>query len=483
VNLLPNNFYRRLIEASNLFSFRDYLVIPGRSEVEPSQIAIASTFSTNIKVNLPFISSPMDTVTESGTAIALARLGGLGVIHRNMSIEEQVEQAKKVKRAESFIIRDVFTISPGTKVKDAIEIMTKNSISGLPVVESERLVGILTKRDVSFAEMGTDVSSVMTKNVITAPPTATVEEAKRTTHEHRIEKLPVVDKDGKLHGLITIKDIYSREKYSAATRDSQGRLMVAAAVSPFDIDRAMALDHHVDALVCDVAHFHNSNIFNAARRMAKEISVDLVIGNIGTAQALKDSVSAIERVDGIRAGIGSGSTCITSVVTKAGAPTLFAVAEMADAMEELDLEIPIIADGGIRTPGDAMLSLAVGASTVMMGNVFAGCSESPGNLIKIGGKYYKPIRGMGSASAREKRFAVDRYASMAKGIAEGVEGYVSYRGDLQIVMDEFSAGLKAALGYAGASNIKNLWEKARFGTVVSAPSEGAGMKDIILPGD
>jgi len=480
---LPNNFYRRLIEASNLSSFRDLLIVPGRSEVEPSQIAIASTFSTNIRINLPFVSSPMDTVTESRMAVALARLGGLGVIHRNMSAEEQVEQAKKVKRAESFIIRDVFTISPGARVKDAIEIMTKNSISGLPVVEGERLVGILTKRDVSFAEMGTDIRSVMTKRVITAPQTVTVEEAKRTMHDHRIEKLPVVDKDGKLQGLITVKDIYSREKYSSATRDSQGRLMVAAAVSPFDLERAKALDKYVDALVSDVAHFHNSNILDAARRMAKEVSADLVIGNIGTAQALKDSVGAVERVNGVRAGIGSGSTCITSQVTKAGAPTLFAVAEIADVLEELNLKIPIIADGGIRTPGDAMLALAVGASTVMMGNVFAGCSESPGNLIKIGGKYYKPIRGMGSPSARQKRFAVDRYASMAKGIAEGVEGYVPYRGDLQIVMDEFSAGLKAALGYAGAKNIKDLWEKARFGTVSSAALEGAGVRDLMLPGD
>lgn len=480
---LPNKFYKKLVEATNVFTFKDFIILPRRSEVEPSEIDLSSHFTKNIPVSLPFVSSPMDTVTGSDMAIAIARLGGIGVIHRNMTVEEQVEEVKRVKRAESFIIKDVYTIEPSSTVGEAISVMKKYNISGLPVVEGGRLVGILTKRDVAFADQNCVVRDVMTKKVVTAPPNVTVEEAKKIMHDHRIEKLPVVDEGGRLLGLITIKDIYSREKYVHATRDSEGRLRVAAAISPFDLERAKALDRHVDALVCDVAHFHNSNVLKSARKLVKEVSAEFVIGNIGTGEALRDSVETVERFDAVRVGIGSGSTCITSLVTKAAAPTLFAVSEVADALEELNLSIPIIADGGVRSPGDAMLALAAGASTVMMGMVFAGCSESPGELIKIGGKYYKPLRGMGSLSARQKRFIVDRYATMAKGIAEGVEGYVPYRGDAQIVIEEFSLGLKASLGYAGAKNIRDLWDKARFGLVTFSGMEELKPHDIILPGE
>ena len=427
----------------------------------------------------------MDTVTEADMAIALARQGGIGIIHRNMPIEEQVENAKRVKRAESFIIRDVVTISPNDKISDAIDLMQKKSISGLPVIEGQdRLVGILTRRDVHFADQGEMVRAVMTSDVKVAGPEVTIEEAKRIMHRSRVEKLPVVDQDHRLLGLITIKDVYSREKYTLASRDKEGRLLVGAAVSPYDSERAKALEKYVDVLVSDVAHFHNSNILTAAKKLTSEVSTPFIAGNIGTRDGTLDTISALDgKLAGIRAGVGSGSICVTSEVTKAGAPTLFAVSQIAEALQEAGMNVPIVADGGIRAAGDAALALAAGASLVMMGNVFAGCTESPGGLIKVGGKYYKPYRGMGSSASRQKRFAMDRYNQPAKGIAEGVEGVVPYRGDVQTVVEEFTAGLRAAFGYAGAGSISDLWQKAKFGSVSAAGVDELRPHNIILPGE
>lgn len=461
------------------------MLLPGRSDVEPSKVNLGVNLTQKVKLNLPLVSSPMDTVTEADMAIALARQGGVGIIHRNMSIEEQVENAKRVKRAESFIIRDVVTIRPGQKVSEAFDLMDSKSISGLPVIEGEdTLVGILTRRDVNFADKNETVRSVMTGDVKVAGPEVTIDEAKRIMHQNRVEKLPVVDHDKKLLGLITIKDVYSRERFSLASRDQEGRLLVGAAVSPYDLERAKALEKYVDVLVSDVAHFHNVNILEAARKLTKEVGTDFIAGNIGTAEATKDVLSALDgKVSGIRAGVGSGSICVTSEVTKAGAPTLFAVAQIAETLASENVDIPIVADGGIRAAGDATLALAAGASAVMMGNVFAGCTESPGGLIKIGGKYYKPYRGMGSSSSRQKRFALDRYNQPAKGIAEGVEGVVPYRGDVQTVVEEFSGGLRAAFGYAGAVSINDLWSKARFGAVTAAGVDELRPHNIILPGE
>ncbi|MCL4518500.1 MAG: IMP dehydrogenase [Thaumarchaeota archaeon] len=468
-----------------MFTFRDFVLLPGRSDVEPSKVDLSVNLTPNIRLTLPLVSSPMDTVTEADMAIALARQGGIGIIHRNMSIEEQVENAKRVKRAESFIIRDVVTITPSQKVSEAFDLMEKKSISGLPVVEEgERLVGILTRRDVNFADKGDVVRSVMTSDVKVAGPEVTIDEAKQIMHKHRVEKLPVVDANKKLLGLITIKDVYSRERYSLASRDKEGRLLVGAAVSPYDLQRAKALEKYVDVLVSDVAHFHNVNILEAAMKMTREVGTDFIAGNIGTSEGTRDAISALDgRLSGIRAGVGSGSICVTSEVTKAGAPTLFAVAQIAQALDEAGMTIPIIADGGVRAAGDATLALAAGASAVMMGNVFAGCTESPGGLIKIGGKYYKPYRGMGSASSRQKRVALDRYNQPAKGIAEGVEGVVPYRGDVQTVVEEFTAGLRAAFGYSGAVSIPDLWDKAKFGAVSAAGVDELRPHNIILPGE
>ncbi|MHB8565967.1 MAG: IMP dehydrogenase [Nitrososphaerales archaeon] len=482
---MPIDFYSKLVNASGVYTFRDFVLLPGRSDIEPTKVDLSVDITSTIKLNMPLVSSPMDTVTEADMAIALARQGGIGIIHRNMPIEEQVENAKRVKRAESFIIRDVVTIKPSDKVSEAIELMARKSISGLPVVEEEeRLVGILTRRDVNFADQNEPVRTVMTGDVKVAGPEVTIEEAKRIMHRNRVEKLPVVDASGKLLGLITIKDVYSRERYSLASRDKEGRLLVGAAISPFDLERAKAIEKYVDVLVSDVAHFHNTNILEAAKKLTKEISTGFVAGNIGTSEGTRDTIQALDgRVAAIRAGVGSGSICVTSEVTKAGAPTLFAVSQIAEALQEAGLSIPIIADGGIRAAGDAALSLAAGASAVMMGNVFAGCTESPGGLIKVGGKYYKPYRGMGSASSRQKRFAMDRYNQPSKGIAEGVEGVVPYRGDVQTVVEEFTAGLRASFGYAGAISIKDLWVKAKFGSVSAAGVEELRPHNIILPGD
>ena len=473
------------MNASGVYTFRDFVLLPGRSDIEPSSVDLSIRLTKNVRLNLPLVSSPMDTVTESEMAIALARQGGIGIIHRNMSIEEQVENAKRVKRAESFVIRDVVTIRPDGKISEALGLMQTKSISGLPVVtDGDHLIGILTKRDVNFADPSENVSEVMTGEVVVAHPEVTIEEAKKIMNKNKVEKLPVLDKDRKLLGLITIKDVYSRERFPLAARDSQGRLLVGAAISPTDIERAKALEKHVDVLVSDVAHFHNVNILEASRRLTKEVSTDFIAGNLGTTEGTKDTIQALEgRLAGVRAGVGSGSICVTSEVTKAGSPTMFAVSQIAAALQEAGVEAPIIADGGIRSAGDGALALAAGASAIMMGNVFAGCTESPGGLIKIGGKYYKPYRGMGSMSSRQKRFAMDRYNQPAKGIAEGVEGVVPYRGDVGTVVDEFSAGLRASFGYAGAVSIPDLWFKAKFGAVSAAGIEELRPHSIILPGE
>jgi len=476
---LAGRFTGKITKAPVALTFRDLILLPGLARVEPGEVDIRTRVTMRHALNIPLVSSPMDTVTEAEMAIALARQGGLGVLHRNCSTEEQVEMAKRVKRAESFIIRDVVTISPDSTVGEAIEVMHKHNISGLPVVEDGRLVGIVTARDVRFADTGLRVSDVMTREVVAVRGGVSIEEAKRILQEHRIEKLPVVDDSRRLMGLITVKDILLRGKFPLAVRDEEGRLLCAAAISPFDFNRALKLDKHVDILVVDVAHFHNENCMKATKKLLKELESDLVVGNIGTYKAAEDIVTKLDGVAGLRVGIGSGSICTTMEVLKAGSPTLFATAQVADALTDYGADLPVIADGGIRNPGDIALALALGASCAMMGNVFAGCKEAPGELVVIGGRYFKRYRGMASPSARRRRYALDRYH--AKEIAEGVEGLVPYRGDVASVVAEFIAGLKAAMGYAGARSIKELREKARLAVLTEAGSKEAGPHSIYLP--
>mgnify|MGYP000689847235 CR=1 FL=1 len=476
------SFREKLSKADVALTFRDVVILPGFTEVEPNEVNVATKATRNYRLNIPLISSPMDTVTESEMAISLARQGGLGVLHRNCTIKEQVEMAKKVKKAESFIIRDVVTISPKNSVSEAIMLMEKYHISGLPVVDGEKLVGIVTGRDVRFTDPKLKIKDVMTRDVITAPESISIEEAKELLQKHRIEKLPVVDSSGRLKGLITVKDIMLRGRFPNAVRDEDGRLLCAAAVSPFDLERAKALDEYVDIIVIDVAHFHNKRCFKATKKLLKVVSADVVVGNIGTYEAAEDIITKLDDIAGLRVGIGSGSICTTMEVVKAGSPTLYATAQVADAVAEYGADMPIIADGGIRNPGDVAVALAVGASAVMMGNVFAGCKESPGELVAIGGRYYKRYRGMASPSARAKRYAIDRY-QIAKGIVEGVEGWVPYRGDVASVVEEFINGLKAAMGYAGARNIEELREKARLVLLTDAGSKEAKPHSILLPSE
>ncbi len=480
----PRQSFREKIKGIQIaLTFRDVMILPGRTEVEPSEVDLRTHVTKTHRLNIPFVSSPMDTVTESDMAIAVARQGGLGVIHRNCAAEEQVEMVKRVKRAEALIIRDVITVAPEDTVAQALALMEKNSISGLPVVDRTRLVGIVTGRDVRFPQPSLLVKQVMTKNVVKAEEGISIDEAQRLLRDHKIEKLPIVNNAGELSGLITFKDILLRGKYPDAARDENGQLLCAAAVSPFDLDRAKKLDEYADILVTDVSHFHNANVFTATKKLMSEVSAVVVVGNIGTYEAAEDAITELEEVGGFRVGIGSGSICTTTEVTKAGSPTLFATAQVSDAVMKHGANIPIIADGGIRSPGDVAIALTAGASAVMVGNLFARCQESPGTLITIGGRYYKQYRGMGSPTARAKRYSLDRYSTPAKGVPEGVEGWVPYKGEVSVVLDELASGLKASMGYAGARNIQELWSKARLAALSPSGAEEARPHDILLPSE
>ncbi len=451
----------KFANAEMAFTFGDVILLPGKTRVEPSEVDL-STKMGDIGLHVPILSSPMDTVTEAEMAIAVARMGGLGVLHRNCTLEEQVNMAKAVKRAESFIIRDVVTVSPDDSVERARGIMKEMRISGLPVVADGRLVGIITRRDVYFAENGNQrVKDAMTRDVITVSPDITPKEARKIMSRYKIEKLPVVDDSGHLVGLITAKDVFYRESHPFATRDEEGRLRVAAAISPFDLERAKALEPYVDLLVTDVAHFHNENVIEATKRIMREVSTPLVVGNIGTHEAAEEILTRLDAV-GLRVGIASGSICTTGEVTGVAAPTLFAVAKVSDAVSKYDAQTAVIADGGIRGPAEAAKAFAAGADAVMLGFALAGTKESPGTPMIVGGKMYKVYRGMGSPSARSKRFALDRYSKPSKDIAEGIEGLVPYRGDVATVIDKFVAGLKAAFGYVGAATIDEMKERARM---------------------
>ncbi|HIE37411.1 TPA: IMP dehydrogenase [Candidatus Geothermarchaeota archaeon] len=479
-------FLNKLLKIDTIYTFNDLIILPGKTYVEPKEVNLRSKASKRYTINLPFISSPMDTVTGSELAIALAREGGLGILHRNCSVDEQVSMAKKVKRAESTIIRDVIVIKPEATVSEAVEIMETYDIHGLPVVEDgDRLVGIVTWRDVRYSDRNVTVSDVMTpKNrLVVANTEVSIDEAKRLMQRHRVEKLPIVDDKWVLKGLITIKDLELRGKYPMASRDEEGRLLVGAAISPYDIERAKKLDRYVDILVIDVAHFHNENVIKATKKIVNNVSADVIAGNLGTKEGVLETLTRIEDIAGLRVGIGSGSICTTGVVTKVASPTLYATIQASEALEELGLHgtIPVIADGGIKNTGDIALALASGASSVMIGNLFAGTKESPGRLIAIHGKYYKEYYGMGSARAKSKRADLDRYSKPSKDVDEGVEGWVPYRGAVKDLIRELIGGLQASMGYVGARDIYELWDKARFGYILPNGYNEIHPHDIIIP--
>jgi len=447
-------------------SFDDVLLLPNHSEVLPDQVDVSTTLVGNIRLRIPIVSSPMDTVTESRMAIALAREGGVGVIHRNMPIEKQALEVDRVKRSEHGVIWDPIYLSPNHTVRDALELMERYHISGVPITdEAGYLVGILTNRDIRF-ETNFDrlIHEVMTsENLITAPVGTSLEEAEKILQRHKIEKLPIVDEQGKLRGLITIKDLLKIRQHPNATKDDRGRLVVGAAVGPMrqPVERARALaDAGVDFIVIDSAHGHSQGVLNAVRLIKRALPDLLVVaGNVATREGVRALAEA--GADAIRVGLGAGSICTTRVVAGVGVPQLYAVMECAAEAQKWNL--PIIADGGIRYSGDIVKALAAGASAVMLGNLLAGCEESPGEIEIFRNRAYKVYRGMGSVAAM-RQGSSDRYyqTDPRKIVPEGVEGRVPYRGPLSETVHQLVGGVRSGMGYVGARNLQELREKARF---------------------
>lgn len=472
-------FSQKLNTPLDGITFDDVLLKPNKSPVEPTEAVVTSKITTSIELKCPILSAAMDTVTEDNMAIAMAHLGGLGVIHKNMSVEEQCSMIRKVKRSESFIIRDVKTIGPNNTLKDAQHIMNETRITGLPVVDTKKqLVGILTARDLRFlTRFDRKVTEYMTKDVVTVDETITIEKAKAILQKHRIEKLPVVNKKNNVVGLITVKDIEKKGDFPDATRDKEGHLIAAAAVGPFDDNRALALDkEHVDIIFVDCAHAHNTNVINNAKKLKKKISAQLIVGNIATKEAAEALASI--GVDGMKVGIGAGSICTTRVIAGIGVPQLTAIAQVADIASEHN--IPIIADGGIRFSGDIAKAIAAGADTCMMGNLLAGTKESPGKEIFIRGRKFKEYRGMGSLAAM--KVSSDRYfqSGSSKKIPEGVEGAIPYRGPVEDVIYQYVGGLKSAMGYLGTKTIKELKSSATFVKITGGGLKESHPHDILI---
>ncbi|MFW5920277.1 MAG: IMP dehydrogenase [Polyangiales bacterium] len=454
----------RLREA---LTFDDVLLLPGYADFVPSEAEVRTQLCRGLELNIPLVSSAMDTVTEWRAAVTMARLGGIGVVHKNMTPEEQSREVLKVKRAESGMIVDPVTVRPDQRLEDALEIMRQHDISGLPVVDGDAPVGILTSRDVRFEKnLQQPVERLMTRDLVTVPPGVTGERARELLHEHRIEKLLVVEDSGKLVGLITIKDLLQAEKYPSASKDAMGRLRVAAAVG-VGADRAervsALVEADVDLLVIDTAHGHTKGVIDAARTVRKEHpDVPLVAGNVATAEATEALIEA--GVDGVKVGIGPGSICTTRVVAGIGVPQITAVTDCARAAKKHG--VPIIADGGVKFSGDVVKAMAAGANAVMLGSMFAGTDEAPGELVLFQGRTYKSYRGMGSLGAM-RRGSKDRYAQadvqeVGKLVPEGIEGRVPYRGPLSSVVYQLVGGLRAGMGYTGCRNIEELQTKARF---------------------
>ncbi|MCL6481073.1 MAG: IMP dehydrogenase [Firmicutes bacterium] len=466
-------------------TFDDVLLLPGKSAVLPTQVDTRTWLTRKIALNIPITSAAMDTVTESRLAIALARQGGLGFVHRNMSIARQAEEVDKVKRSESGMIVDPVTISPEMSVAQALEIMSKYKISGLPVTKGTRLVGILTNRDLRFEKnLNQPVRNLMTKeNLVTVPVGTTLEQAERMLQKHRIEKLLVVDQEFNLKGLITVKDIQKKLDYPNAAKDEHGRLRVGAAIGATGdfLERAQELARmQVDVLAIDTAHAHTTRVMEAIRAVRSKLpEVQLVAGNVGTYEGARDLIAL--GIDGLKVGIGPGSICTTRVVTGAGVPQLTAILEASRAAR--DAGVPIIADGGIKFSGDITKAIAAGASTVMIGSLFAGTEESPGETILYQGRTFKSYRGMGSLGAMEAGSA-DRYAQegaeRGKTVPEGVEGRVPYKGPLAGLVEQLVGGLRSGMGYVGAANIPELQQRARFVRITAAGLRESHVHDVII---
>jgi IMP dehydrogenase len=460
-------------------TFDDVLLVPAESRVLPNDVSTRTRLTRTIELSIPVVSAAMDTVTEARLAIALAREGGMGVLHRNLSIEDQVAEVDKVKRSEAGMIVEPVTLPPGALIRDALELMAHYKVSGVPITDEVGvLVGILTNRDLRFeTDIEQPVSALMTsRNLVTAPVGTTLEEAKEILHRNKIEKLPVVDADGKLKGLITVKDIRKTIEYPQATKDERGRLRVGAAVGvgPDALERAQALiAGGVDVLVVDTAHGHSTGVIEMVRKIKAVSPVDIVAGNIATSEAARALIDA--GADAIKAGIGPGSICTTRVVAGVGVPQVTAIYDCASVAA--DESIPVIADGGLTTSGDIAKAIASGADTVMLGSLLAGTDEAPGEVILVQGERFKEYRGMGSLGAmRARSFSKDRYfqgdvEDVDKLVPEGIEGRVAYKGPLSPIVYQLVGGLRQAMGYCGAATIDAM-KNARFVRIT-----GAGLRE------
>jgi len=467
------------------YTFDDLLLIPQYSEVLPHEVDVSTWLTKKIKLNTPIVSAAMDTVTEARLAIALAREGGIGIIHRNLSIEEQAQEVEKVKKSESGMILQPVTVRPDNTVKEALEIMERYKISGVPVVsDGNKLVGILTNRDLRFikpTDYHKPVSLFMTsQNLIMAQERITLEEAEEILQRHKVEKLPIVDKEGRLVGLITIKDITKRKKYPNACKDELGRLRVGAAVGtgPDTKDRVDALvSIGVDVIAIDTAHGHSKRVLETVEFVKSTYpNLEVIAGNVATAEGALDLIKA--GADAVKVGVGPGSICTTRIVAGVGVPQLTAIRWAYEVAKEYG--VPIIADGGIKYSGDIVKALAMGASSVMLGNLLAGTEEAPGETVYYQGRAYKVYRGMGSLGAMMSRRSADRYGQekMEKFVPEGIEGRVPYRGRLSDVIYQLVGGLRSGMGYVGAKNLEELRQRAKFVRITWAGYKESHVHDV-----
>jgi len=465
-------------------TFDDVLLMPAKSEVLPKEADISTMLTRGIKINIPIVSAAMDTVTEANLAIAIAREGGIGIIHRAMSPERQASEVDKVKKSESGMILDPITILPDAPISEALALMERYRISGIPVTEKGKLIGILTNRDLRFEiNFSKSVSQVMTKErLITASVGTTLEKAQKILHKYKIEKLPIVDKENNLKGLITIKDIEKRKKYPNSCKDSVGRLRVGAAIGTGEnaIRRAeLVAKAGVDVIVIDTAHGHTKAVLATLKVLKKSVDVDIIAGNVATVEATEDFIKA--GVDGIKVGIGPGSICTTRIIAGAGVPQLTAIKDCASLAERH--RVPLIADGGIKYSGDITKALAAGAHSVMIGSLFAGTDESPGEIVLLQGRSYKVYRGMGSLGAMEQG-SRDRYlqagVETAKLVPEGVEGRVPHKGPLSQSIHQLTGGLRSGMGYCGCKNLTELRKKARFIRITNAGLRESHVHDVII---
>ena len=464
-------------------TFEDVLLVPKYSEILPKEVDIKTKLTKNITLNIPLVSAAMDTVTEHRAAIMMARLGGIGIIHKNMDIESQVREIRRVKKSESGIIIDPVSIKATATLKEALTIMSEYRISGVPVIDdNDTLIGILTNRDLRFEnDYSKNVEELMTKMpLITVKKGTTLDDAEAIFRTNKVEKLPIVDENNKLAGLITIKDLKKRQEYPHANKDSFGRLRVGAAIGVGQLDRARALEEAgVDVLVLDSAHGHSKGIIDTVKLIKQELKVDIIAGNIATSEAAEALVAA--GVDGIKVGIGPGSICTTRIVSGVGVPQISAIEECAEVGKRHG--VPVIADGGIKYSGDFAKALAAGAQSVMVGSLLAGTDESPGEFITYQGRQYKTYRGMGSIGAMTKGSS-DRYfqegTAADKLVPEGIEGRVPHAGSIRDVIFQMVGGLRSSMGYVGARDILDYQEKAEFVEITSAGLKESHVHDVII---